>query len=158
MGAGGLFYQKNFSLRIRVFVRFSASYPEYKPQIYGKGNKLEKLMILGSSLNLQDKVEFPFTLLEDMNLAAMFVLPSDYEDMRNVLLEAMCMGVSCTSTDSPSGGSREMIQDGVNGLLVPVGDEDTLVCGTKKWQAPHMQEILLTMLIEYGRDLPAFLY
>ena len=36
------------------------------------------------------------------------------------------MGLPCISTDCPCGGPRQVIEDGVNGLLVPVGDEDAV--------------------------------
>jgi glycosyltransferase involved in cell wall biosynthesis len=54
----------------------------------------------------------------------MFVLSSDYEGMSNALIEAMMMGLPCISTACT--GSDELIEDGVSGLLVPLGDEDAL--------------------------------
>ena len=46
--------------------------------------------------------------------------------MPNSLLEAMALGMPCVSTDCPCGGPRAVIEDGVNGFLIPVGDEDAL--------------------------------
>ena len=139
VGAGRLFKQKNFELLIRAFSRFSPQHPEYKLRIYGEGYMLEKLTALSGELGVQDKVEFPGksnVLLEKMNSCAMFVLPSDYEGMPNVLLEAMCMGMPCISTDCPSGGPRELIRDGENGLLIPVGDEDALLAAMERMADP----------------------
>ena len=62
----------------------------------------------------------------DIKAAKIFVLPSDFEGMPNALLEAMALGLCCISTDCPCGGPRAVIEDGVNGCLVPVGDEDAL--------------------------------
>ena len=101
----------------------------FNGEIYNFRELREELTELARSLNIADRVELPgrsTALLEKMNTAAMFVLSSDYEGMPNVLLEAMCMGMPCVSTDCPSGGPRELIENGVNGLLVPVGDVEAL--------------------------------
>ena len=53
------------------------------------------------------------------------MLSSDYEGLSNALLEAMMMGFPCISTDCE--GSTDVIENGINGLLVHRGDEDGLV-------------------------------
>ena len=129
VGAGRLSQQKNMPLLLKAFARFAPNYPEFKLRIFGEGELREELTELARSLQIAGQVELPgrsTALLEKMNSSAMFVLSSDYEGMPNVLLEAMCMGMPCISTDCPSGGPRELIKDGVNGLLVPVGDETAL--------------------------------
>lgn len=135
VAAGRLSPQKNIPLLLKAFARFSPGHPEFKLRIFGEGELREELTELAKTLNIADKVEMPgrsTSLLEKMNSAAMFVLSSDYEGMPNVLLEAMCMGMPVISTDCPSGGPRELIEDGVNGLLVPVGDEQALCAAMEK--------------------------
>ena len=56
----------------------------------------------------------------------MFVLPSDYEGISNSMIEALAIGVPVISTDCPVGGSRAYIEDGVSGILTPVGDAAAL--------------------------------
>ncbi len=134
-GAGRLSKQKNFPLLLKAFARFSFDHPEFKLRIFGEGELREELAELARTLNIADKLELPgrsTALLEKMNSAAMFVLSSDYEGMPNVLLEAMCMGMPVISTDCPSGGPKELVEDGVNGLLVPVGDEKALQAAMEK--------------------------
>lgn len=129
VGAGRLDKQKNFPVLIRAFKKFSIDYPEYELKIYGEGKLREQLEILVNELGISDKVELPGrinNLLEEMNSAAMFVLSSDYEGMPNVLLEAMCMGMPVISTDCPSGGPVELIENEVNGILVPVNNINAL--------------------------------
>ena len=139
VAAGRLSEQKNMPLLLKAFARFSPNHPEFKLRIFGEGELREALTALAQTLNIAEKLELPgrsTTLLEKMNSAAMFVLSSDYEGMPNVLLEAMCMGMPSISTDCPSGGPRELIEDGVNGLLVPVGDVDALAAAMEKMADP----------------------
>lgn len=139
VAAGRLSPQKNMPLLLKAFAAFSPKHPEYRLRIFGEGELREELTELAKSLDIDQKVEMPgrsTALLEKMNSAAMFVLSSDYEGMPNVLLEAMCMGMPAISTDCPSGGPKELIEDGVNGLLVPVGDEKALHGAMEKMADP----------------------
>jgi len=139
VAAGRLSPQKNMPLLLKAFAAFSAKHPEYRLRIFGEGELREELTELAKSLNIAQKVEMPgrsTVLLEKMNPSAMFVLSSDYEGMPNVLLEAMYMGMPAISTDCPSGGPKELIEDGVNGLLVPVGDEQALCAAMEKMTDP----------------------
>lgn len=47
------------------------------------------------------------------------MLSSDFEGMPNALMEAIALGLPCISTDCDGGGAAFLIEDGVNGLLVP---------------------------------------
>ena len=57
---------------------------------------------------------------------AVYVNSSDYEGISNAMLEAMAIGMPVVCTDCPIGGAKATITDGVNGLLVPIGDAKAL--------------------------------
>ncbi len=54
----------------------------------------------------------------------LFVLPSHREGFPRAAMEAAAMGLPVIATDIR--GCREVVEDGVNGLLFPVGDVDAL--------------------------------
>jgi glycosyltransferase involved in cell wall biosynthesis len=96
--------------------------------ILGKGEKKDELEKLTQSLGIEKKVFFlGFKKNHHKYIArsSIFVLSSDWEGFSSVIMEAMACGVSVISTRCPS-GPDEIITDGVNGLLVPVGDADAM--------------------------------
>jgi len=73
------------------------------------------------------------------SLADIFVCPSRIETMGNVILEAWSYGLPVLATKTP--GALELIQDGSNGLLAPIGEPVALAekllylieAGEKTW-------------------------
>lgn len=129
VNAARLESQKNHALLIEAFASFGATHGEYTLEIYGKGSLESELKAKASDLGIEDKVifkGFSSDLKNDIKDASMFVLSSDYEGISNSLVEALAMGMPTISTDCPVGGSRMFIEDGVNGLLTPVGDVKAL--------------------------------
>jgi len=63
---------------------------------------------------------------ETVSQASVFVLTSKQEGMPNALIEAMVLGLAAVATDCPCGGPAELIQNGENGILIPVDDAVSL--------------------------------
>lgn len=126
---GRLELQKNHKMLINAFVKVREVYPNMRLEIYGEGSQRYELENLISELHLISSVFFMGAckdVFSKICSAKLFVLSSDFEGMPNALIEAMSLGVPSISTDCPCGGPRMLIQDGVNGFLVPVGDVNSL--------------------------------
>lgn len=127
--AGRLEKQKNFPLLIRTFAKIAATHHTVQLKIYGEGSQFPQLKEMINHLNLSGQATLcgrANHMAEMLENADLFVLSSDSEGMPNALMEAMAIGLPCISTDCPT-GPAELIEPGVNGLLVPVGDEAELV-------------------------------
>ena len=72
-------------------------------------------------VNLPGSVKNVYDKIAD---AEIFVMSSNFEGMPNALIEAMCLGLACVSTKVS--GATDLIQDGVNGDLVDIGNEQAL--------------------------------
>lgn len=133
VSAGRLKPQKNQAMLLRAFARIAPAYPAYKLTIYGEGPERGNLEALARELGIADKVSLPGAakdLLDRIPSAELFVLPSDYEGMSNALIEAMCLGLPCISTDVS--GASDLIEPGKSGEIIPVGDTEALVCAMRK--------------------------
>lgn len=129
VSVGRLQPQKNHRLLIEAFAGFHKTYPDYELHIFGVGELEEALRRQAEELQVGDKVVFrgfSSNVQQEIRDSAMFVLSSDYEGISNSMIEALAMGVPVISTDCPVGGSRMYIEDGVSGLLTPVGDRKAL--------------------------------
>jgi len=125
---GKLRAQKNQALLIRAFSRITDQ-TEENLLLYGAGELHDELAALVDSLGLQERVQFmglSQDVANDIRDARLFVMSSDYEGLPNALLEAMALGLPCISTDCEGGGPAMVIENGVNGLLVPMRDEEAL--------------------------------
>ena len=121
---GRLSKQKDYPTLLRAFKTVSEYYPEYYLEIFGDGPDEAELKALAENLGVSRKVRFMGAHKDAVLQIAdstCYVMSSIYEGMPNALMEAMAVGLPCVSTDCPN-GPAELIVNGENGLLVPVGD------------------------------------
>jgi len=141
---GRLTFEKRVDLFLEAARRVISRIPECRFLVVGAGDLLEPMKRLATEMGL----EVSFTgerhdmdrVLSALDLLA---LSSDFEGLPNVVMEAMAAGRPVVATDL--GGCRELIVDGVTGLLVPVGDPGAL--------AERMIQVL--SLPDRGRSLGA---
>lgn len=113
-------------LLIRAFAKLENK--DWKLIFLGKGPNLENFKKLSRELEVAGHVEFrgvQKNVASYYNQAQLFVFTSEHEGFPNALLEALYFGVPSISTNCPH-GPADMITDGENGFLVPVGDVDVL--------------------------------
>ncbi|MGC5565564.1 glycosyltransferase family 4 protein [Streptomyces sp. FR-108] len=126
--AGRLVAGKRFDLLIEAFSAVASKEPDWRLRIYGGGAQRDHLQDLVDGLGLSGHVRLmgPRTPIEaEFAKAAMVVSASDAESFGMTLVEAMRCGVPVISTDCPL-GPAEIITEGVDGRLVPMGDSRAL--------------------------------
>lgn len=129
VAVGRLDQNKNHRMILRAFARIAGRFPKSRLILYGEGPERQNLEKLAKEQGLSDRILLPGAVTDvadRIEKAYAFVLSSFTEGMPNTLLEAMSLGLACISTDCPCGGPKDLIQDGVNGFLVPPNDDATL--------------------------------
>lgn len=125
---GRLDYQKGFDSLIRSWRKVNKACPEWILQIYGEGALLEPLMDEITKLNLENSVFInpPTKHIEEVYAQSSIVVSSShYEGFPLVLLESISCGIPIVSYAYKC-GPKDLIDNGVNGLLVKYGDEESL--------------------------------
>ncbi|HVA65933.1 MAG TPA: glycosyltransferase [Elusimicrobiota bacterium] len=123
--AGRLDKQKNHASLVRALIPLKNYMPWVRCVILGEGPERANLESLIGRLGLRDCVRL---LGERQDAAAwissldLFVLPSLWEGLPNVLLEAMALGVPCAA--SAVDGVLEIIRDGESGFLFAPGNPE----------------------------------
>jgi len=128
VGLGRLHSQKGFDLLLQAFARARAVHPGWNLRIFGEGPQRPELEALCARLGLEPKAIFPGTEKDvDAILAQakIFVMSSRFEGFPNALCQAMARGVAVIATNCPS-GPEGIVRHGVDGLLVPPEDPETL--------------------------------
>ncbi len=128
LGLGRLGPEKGFDVLMEAFARIAPQHPAVKVVIWGEGDSRPDLERRRQELGLVDRVELPGNTAEperELASASIFVLSSRKEGLPMALIEAMAMGRPSIAFDCEH-GPRDIITDGVDGILLPPGDMEGL--------------------------------
>lgn len=124
LAVGRFVYQKDYPTLFKAFQKVIQEVPA-QLFILGTGPLEEELKKLVITMGLYENITFggfdknPFKYMKNCSV---FVLSSKHEGMPGVLIQAMACGAPSVATDCPTGPS-EVIENGINGFLVPVEDD-----------------------------------
>lgn len=129
LSVGRLTFQKGHSAGLMAMKILKDAGVKFHWIIMGDGNKYEEIVFKTRQLGLQNEVKLVGSgsreeVKQMMEEARIFFLPSVYEGIANVVLEAMSLGLPVLS--SRCGGMEEVITDGVDGLLADVYEPEEM--------------------------------
>ncbi len=128
LAVGRLSPEKGFDLLLAAFAPLTHLHSSWDLVIVGEGEQRAALTADIAQRGMSHCVFLPGRAgnIGDWYASAqLFVLSSRYEGFGNVLVEALAYGVPCVSFDCEF-GPKEIIQQGVDGILVPPGDSEAL--------------------------------
>lgn len=141
---GRLTRQKGVDVLLTALSRLRQELP-FRLRIVGTGEEDGRLRAQATQVGIESVVEFAGSrsdIIREYSGCELLVLPSRFEGMPNVVLEAMACARPVLSTTI--GGSADLVTDGSDGWLVRVDDPDALA------QAIVRVGTLRAQLAEYG--------
>jgi glycosyltransferase involved in cell wall biosynthesis len=127
INVGRFFPQKNHRLLIEAFRKVTLPEPNATLLLIGEGELRPEIERIVSEKGLNERIRF-LGLRKDipelLGASDIFVLSSDWEGLPLTIIEAMAAGKPVIAT--AVGGLPELIDQGINGVLVPPGDETAL--------------------------------
>lgn len=126
---GRVTVQKGVDVLLKALADAAVRALDWHLDLAGDGPQLEEYKAQAADLGITERITFHGWLTREQvrplfDTADVLVLPSRYEGMPIVVLEAMGCGLPVIATDIP--GTRELIQEGETGHLVPVEDAAAL--------------------------------
>ena len=147
---GRLEDQKGFDILIRAFARCAPGHPDWRLVIAGEGSRRRELEAQVAEADVADRVRLPGRVRDTESLLAasdLFILSSRYEGFPNALLEAMAVGLPTIAFDCDS-GPAEIIRTGMDGVLVPAGNDDGLALEMNRLMGDDSERIRLGLEAE----------
>ena len=119
---GNLLVSKGHELVLRAIRQLETSFPQLRCRVIGEGPDRARFEALARELGIAQRVRFEgrknrAEVADAMRACSVFVLPSRYEGLGCVYLEAMACGkpvVACRGQ-----GIEEIVEHGKNGWLIP---------------------------------------
>ena len=130
---GRLSPEKGLEEFLGVFARVAHEVPGLFLTIVGDGPERMRLEACARALGLTDRVSFVGWVRDpsvSFQEADFLVLPSYHESWGRVVIEALGAGLPVLMTDVGCAG--EVVQHEKNGLVVPVGDVETMALALKR--------------------------
>jgi colanic acid/amylovoran biosynthesis glycosyltransferase len=126
---GSLIWRKGYESLLMAVRKFLDTGRDAELHIIGTGEERQRILYTIVDLNLNNHVFLqghlpPKQVCERLQEADVFVLASLSEGISNAVLEAMSCGLPIVTTNC--GGMTEAIDDGIEGLIVPVWDENAM--------------------------------
>jgi len=126
---GRLSSEKGFDIMLHAFKRLHAKQPDIELTIVGDGPLYSDLLLLANSLGIAEQIKMPGPMAPHetdafIDDAALVVVPSTYESFGLVALEAAMRSRAVVASDVL--GLREVVADGLTGVLVSPGNPATL--------------------------------
>lgn len=128
IAVGRYVYQKGFDLLLKAWSIVEKRNKDWNLVVFGQGSRdsYEKMIDV---LKIDKKRCHLLGPTDDIKKeyldSSIFVFSSRFEGFGMVLVEAMSCGLPCVSFDCPC-GPKDIISDGVDGVLVPNGDVNQL--------------------------------
>lgn len=120
--------QKGIDRLMRAMVEARTVMPDLSLLIVGDGEERDQLERLSGDLGLSDAVTFTGfrdDVADLLGASDLFVLPTLWDALPTVVMEAMAAGLPIVA--SRVGGLPDMVQDGIEGVLVSPNNEEELV-------------------------------
>lgn len=134
VAAGRLIPVKRYDLLVSAWATVAAAHPDWKLRLYGRGPEQPKLRAQIDRLGLTESLTLMGAhspIETEWAKGSIAAVTSREESFGMTIVEAMGCGVPVVATDCPH-GPGEIITDGKDGLLVPVGDVEAIAKGLLK--------------------------
>jgi glycosyltransferase involved in cell wall biosynthesis len=122
--AGTVIHRKRYEDLLNAFALITNKFPEWKVVFAGNG-EIEKAKQIAENLKISEQVRFLGWVSNGekdraFQQASIYCMASEGEGFPMGVLDAWAYGIPCVMT--PVGGITDIVTDGVQGLLFPVGD------------------------------------
>jgi glycosyltransferase involved in cell wall biosynthesis len=127
-------HQKGLDRLVEAWALVAPHHPDWVLKVFGSGPLEKELRAQVAALGLTESFLLmgPTADMErELRRASVYALSSRHEGLPMVLAEAMACGVPCVAFDCAP-GIREIVTDGLDGLVVPPGDVPALAAGLRR--------------------------